>query len=375
VEHDGWEVSTDGRVNAFLSSVFGDGLPEAGSLNLIGGGLTGITDSDANLQTTRIRTGFVPSTLAVNVRHGVTEGLKASGRIGIYLAIQNDRNKNGQPALDLREAFFTLEGAFGSILLGRAFSVFSQHNTLMDAALQSGFGLGHPCSADGNGAACGHIGIGYLYNNFNAGIGYRSPELAGFKLSAMLYDPATVGPYNLTPLPRVEGDLTFTPELGGFDLQVFATGLWQHLGRSIDSKEVEVYGVSYGTTLGAYDVKLGLAGYYGDGLGIAVPLSDDAIGIDGEPRLHQGYYAQLKYTLGNTDLAAGYGISRAKQTEGDKNSDTALIKTQQGGIAGVYQHIGEVVFALEYVYLRNQWYKTKSDQVAHVVNAGATFVW
>src|SRR3954447_18178466 len=71
-EADGWVVTTDGRVNAFITHVWGDNRP-AGleNLNWVGfneSGSGGQANADGKLNKTRIRSGYVPSTLAFNFR-------------------------------------------------------------------------------------------------------------------------------------------------------------------------------------------------------------------------------------------------------------------------------------------------------------------
>jgi hypothetical protein len=80
----GWTVSTDGRVNAFVSHAWGEDRPEGlGSLPWVGfneAGSRGEVNSDLKLRKTRIRSGYVPSTLAFNFRKHVSDEFKLSSR-------------------------------------------------------------------------------------------------------------------------------------------------------------------------------------------------------------------------------------------------------------------------------------------------------
>src|SRR5687768_12671009 len=79
-EAGGWTVSTDGRVNAFVSHVRADQRPE-GLDNLIWVGFNespagSQADNNNKLQRTKIRSGYVPATLAFNFKKQMLPQLK-----------------------------------------------------------------------------------------------------------------------------------------------------------------------------------------------------------------------------------------------------------------------------------------------------------
>src|SRR4051794_18070541 len=59
----GWTVSTDGRVNAFISVARGTGIPDSQPLEVPGAVDKDTKDSNEKLRSTRIRNGFLASIL------------------------------------------------------------------------------------------------------------------------------------------------------------------------------------------------------------------------------------------------------------------------------------------------------------------------
>ena len=68
-------------------------------------------------------------------------------------------------------------------------------------------------------------------------------------------------------------------------------------------------GVGYGGRFELGFVHLGLAGHYGQGLGLGYALENSPAAFDaqGNPRKIDGYYAQSQFVLGRFDLFAGVG--------------------------------------------------------------------
>src|SRR5262249_14864987 len=90
-EANGWVVSTDGRVNAFISHVWGEDRPKGlENLNWVGfneSSSGGQANADGKLNKTRIRSGYVPSTLAFNFRKQLSENLKVQSRVDVGFQI------------------------------------------------------------------------------------------------------------------------------------------------------------------------------------------------------------------------------------------------------------------------------------------------
>ena len=76
--------------------------------------------------------------------------------------------------------------------------------------------------------------------------------------------------------------------------------------------EATAAGFGYGGRFELGPVRLGLAGHYGQGLGLnyALEVSDASIDPVGHLRKFDGYYAQSMLVLGKVDVSAGWGIAR-----------------------------------------------------------------
>src|SRR5436190_5955470 len=208
-ERNGWVLTTEGRLNSFMSIARGDAIP-ANEQNY-----TGLDDEqtpDHTLESARVRTGFIASVLGFDLRSQLSETVAVHGRVSLWLLASAQRSEGDEPAVDAREAFFKIEGAFGGFLAGRAMGLFSRGAILGDYELEHAYGMGHPCSTKVTSVgACGHAGFGILFPGFHAGLVYNTPVLAGLQLSAGLFDPAALneGAYRRTPLPRAEAEATF----------------------------------------------------------------------------------------------------------------------------------------------------------------------
>jgi hypothetical protein len=127
----------------------------------------------------------------------------------------------------------------GTFWGGRKLGLYNRGGMRMNWWLMHQQGVGHPCNVDGSGTAtCGHTGVGSMFPNRNAQIGYATPEVAGLQLSIAMFDPAMINAdWNRTPLPRVESELTFRREFGGpkdykNEINAWANGLSQPIGRT-----------------------------------------------------------------------------------------------------------------------------------------------
>ena len=132
-----------------------------------------------------------------------------------------------------------------------------------------------------------------------------------------------------TGYPRAEAEATFERTFGGSGkIVLFVNGLYQNVykGGFCDPAtnggpcETTAAGVGYGGRFELGPVHIGLAGHYGQGLGLGYALenSPGAFDDEGNPRKIDGYYAQSQFVLGRFDLFAGWGITRIFLTTLDK---------------------------------------------------------
>jgi hypothetical protein len=394
-----WVVTFDGRINSFLSLARGAAIPMNEQ------NYTGLDDEatpDGQIASARVRTGFIESVFGVELNNQLTEDVSLKVRVGMWILAASQRSWGDEPAMDAREAYFKLEGPFGSLTGGRAMSLFSRGNILLDYDLEHNYGLGHPCTLKVvSGGACGHSGFGVLFPGFHSGLVYATPRVGGFQLSAGLFDPTQLaeGAYRRTPLPRAEAEAALSPSK---HVRAFASFLWQPLSRNTTdannvttSQDVTAAGVAYGVMLAGGPLAVGLSGYYGQGLGLSTPLEDNPINIlsTGNLRKQDGYYGGASLTFNDTRIAGGAGISRLSHDASDPPSTGNVItpKQQVGFSAGLYQGAFNktVFFAVEYFRAITTWYDrgqpdptdpTLTDiirprQAVNFFNLGTTVVW
>jgi hypothetical protein len=426
VEANGWTVSTDGRVNGFVSHLWGDDRPDGlQSMQWVGFNETGnIAQEDANgkLRRTRIRGGYVPSTLAFNVKKQLKSGLTFSGRveIGMQLANQEPSAPPPEPTwMQPRSVFLEVSDAWGSVKIGRDLSLFPRGNLIMNYELGHAYGVGFPCSYEFVfGGACGHVGFGTLWPDFRPQITYSTPNIGDvFQLSVGAFDPRTVQTFDhyIIRYPRFEGEAVakhlFSPDWG---FKLWANGTWQQLGRAVHKKDAnqqfttrKVYvknpfGVGGGATGYFGPVKAGVSGYAGKGMDAyefltfnpvfgtrtVTPVPNESVRF----RPTRGFLAEASVTIGSTWVMGGFGQAQLDRMPSDAPILTPnaapLLRTQTGISAGVFHRIDAFVLGLDY-FNANYGFDARvveepigsplrvvqSKQMVHIINGGGTFEW
>jgi hypothetical protein len=401
----GWELSADGRFNTFISFLTGDHQPPG--VPIWSGGVDEKDAGTGTISSLRIRSGFIMNVFGFNLVKHLTPDLKLTGRFATWVGISQDRSKLDDPSFDARELYVKLEGPWGGVLAGRNIGIFERGAILMDYDIVHGNGLGFPCSVQSvHGGACGFAGHGVLYPGFNAGVVYNTPDLAGFQLTAGIFDPVAITErtYTITPLPRVEAELTFN--VSGH-LKVFGDALWQRLSNENPLKDpttmmpivdangkttkqtVDATGYAAGIEIMGGPVQVGGAFFKGKGLGLTVPMDNTPLFSDeqGVLREGQGFVGMASLTFGETKLAGGGGVSQMKMTSTESEPFATLdIPKQQLGISvGFYQGFYKTfTWALEYFRGQYQWYDYKPDamspvthptQNVNIINTGITVIW
>jgi hypothetical protein len=384
-------------MNGFASYTFGDGRPPppAGASFTDGAGLTGapgITDEQNKITSTRIRSGYLGNIFAFGLKKDLGEGTSLAGYFALWTVIQTDHTRFHPVSTDVRESYLKVEGPWGSVLAGRTLGLFGKGSVEIDFNYAHGYGLGYPCVLDETTTpACGQIGFGVIFPYFAAGLVYKTPTLAGFAISGGVYDPVVLaGVWELTPLPRLEGELTYDLPFGDLGKLHFAgSGLWQKLGIIGSARTTAATGVAGAARLEIGPLRLGFAGHYGKGLGFYYAIEDSAAAgyvanemfgdppdVNGTLRTFDGYYAQSAVVLGKVDLAAGYGAARLHMLDLDvKRTDTILPKKQAGINAGVFFHANEnLVLGLDYFRADFAWYNG-AKQGVNTISAGVTMPW
>lgn len=417
---DGWLVTIGGQVNAYLSWVVGETInqPTLGNTvdpnnpnssdryTLVGpqfpiqGNATpngAVQDpiNDKTISAPRIRSGFGSTILAFNVSKQVNPDLKVSFKLGLWAGIQNSqvagvRQQNDSAAVDWRDQWVQLEGPWGVLWGGRKLGLYNRGGTKMDWLLMHQQGVGQPCTADSGGtAACGHTGVGSMFPNRNAHIGYATPPVGGFQFNLAMFDPSMIDTdWKRTPAPRFEAEATFRKEFGGTnEFNAWANGLEQPIGRiqqvapnpmggeaGIPADTVkQVWGVGGGAWGRTHGFALGGTGFFGPGLGTATAFSNTAIDDHGTLRKHFGYLGIANYRIGAFEVATSYGSSNCIETDWDKDPNNmrkiSVIK-QVRGIGGmVAYHLGPITFSVDGMNLKYTWHRGETQKV-NVVSVG-----
>jgi len=422
-ESGGWVVSTDGRVNGFVSHVWGENRPqELSNLSWVGFNEapdSGQTDAEGKLRKTRIRSGYVPSTLGLTLKKPLLSGLKLTGRVEIGFQIANiDPTFVADPTwMEPRAVYLDAAGGWGSVRVGRDLGLFSRGNLLMNYELGHAYGVGFPCSYERIfGGACGHVGFGTLWPDFKAQMVYTTPSFGDvFELSLGIFDPRTVPTYSWTrtPLPRFEGEAVAHHDFSeGWGFKAWANGAAQQVGigvnrtdpmtgEVIDREDFEqtAWGVGGGALGRLGPVKAGVSGYMGRGMDGFQFLTFNPIFVGQGPqadvppekrrfRPTRGFLAEASVTIGTTWVMGGFGMAMfdriATDYPLDSVDDPPLLRQQRGISAGLFHRIEHLVIGLDYF---NAYYgfdpKLDEDtmqyasysQTVHIVNGGATVEW
>ena len=422
VEAGGWTVSSDGRVNAFVSHVWGENRPDGlSNLNWVGfneSNSQGQADSDDRLRKTKIRSGYVPSTLAFNFKKQVSDNLKLSSRIEVGIQITNiDPSFIADPTwMEPRSVYLDIAGNWGSLRAGRDMSLFPRSNLYMNYELGHGYGLGFPCAYERMfGGACGHVGFGTLWPDYRAQITYTTPKLGNVvEVSVGVFDPRTIPTYNWdqTPLPRFEGEAVASYDFReGFGVKAWGNGFHQRIGTSAEIMDPstmtseredftqDAYGLGGGLQAKLGPVKAGFSGYTGQGMDAFTVMSFNPIYIgqgttvpshERRFRPTRGFLVEASFTLAKTWIMGGFGQARFDRIDSDIPIDTIdafpLVRSHTGISAGLFHRIDQVVLGLDYFNARYAFDPRRIgpidspryvevSQTVHIVNAGVTLEW
>jgi predicted porin len=389
-DKEAWSLSIDGRAQGFYSFATGDAAPTGATSGVALAGeapIAAIGDDEDRFITSRMRGGWAGSLLGATVKNEISDTLTAVARLSYWFTIEGDQTKgaaNAVGSLDIRQGFVKLESAsLGGLLLGRELGLHSRGSLLQAALLTADdYSVGSPCSITGLGITCGQVGYGVLMPGFNAGIVYNTPELSGFTLSVGAYDPVRVGPmgigpqsYGQTPLPRFEGELVYHLARGAFAVDAFVNGMWQRLVKTGGDQTLDPMGVGYGGRITVGGARLGFVGGRDKGGGMSVPLADVQIDPAGHLRIVTTYWGQAGYVLGNLELTAGVGVALNRETALDAATPAvSVIKSHLGINAALLYRLGPVTLVAQYFRMQHRWHRGE-EQVANLVNTGATFNW
>jgi hypothetical protein len=406
----GLEFFTEGRIGGFFEGVTGQTLPTSFDQNgnptpTIGDGgisIQGVNPplpnggiGQGSIDGTRIRSGFLGNILAFGLRTKVSENVKVTGYFSIWADIESENERKYEAIYpDVREGYLRVDGPAGSLLVGRSTTLYSRGATEIDFLYGHRYGVGNPAGFTTQGPSGGQVGYGLLANGFGAGIAYATPSFHGLMLTAGYYDPNRfVGYYwDRTVWGRPEAEATYDLAFGDLGkLHLFVNGAYQTIYDDNSNRSDSVWGYGAGGRLEVSVFHLGVAGHYGQGLGLdyafdgsnaVVDVADIGNGHNKQLRKFDGLYAQAQVVLGHVDLGAGAGITRVHEVSGDVVVDPtsgtvneSVLKDQVGINASVVYHFSEALhFDIDYFRASATWWLGQT-QVVNTYNSGLTLTW
>lgn len=299
--------------------------------------------------TTRVRSGFNPSKIEVTVTAPESNGINISGYFQLASSISGSKTVRTGEQIEVRGFDIAAATQYGTVSAGRNFGIYGMYPLANDTGSVNG--VGYLCvGPDGNGPNCGHIGTGYTWPDFIAGIRYASPRVAGLQARVGIYDPVetafgvpggaapfvavsdlagnfnglftnftSIGDRIQTRTPMFQGDITWAAPTMDIGTRTKATAfLWtgalnQDVKDSVSRKSTNIKGYNVGGrfTLAAPVGVFGLTGSYERTHGVA----EGFIGFGARCNATAGcdtakgdqYYFNLDYKASKLTLGTSYG--------------------------------------------------------------------
>lgn len=369
-----WELTFDGFVNGFGVYQRGGTAPAGVAADPF------ITSEDSF----RARTGLLPGLIGLGIVAPKTDDLDVKARIGIYPQINNGNKRDAFGSqMDLRELYFTVDGSFGQVLVGRALNLYQGKNILTDMSL---FGVGVQGPVSAGGTTLGRIGYGYLYAQFGAQLRYTTPSFSGLTLAVAAADPSQIcgaACATKTKSPTLEAELAYSRKSGDVTVQAWTSGLWQQAAfpktATTPETTVTAQGVAGGAGVSFSGLELLASGFLGDGLGSFFLLDTDALDPAGKERRSAGVLAQAAYSIGSTKVGVSYGQNTMKETSAESAArlagGAAGIDVRRSVTGGVYQTVAKhLKVVAEYTRATTEWHGGASES-ADVIALGGFFFW
>ena len=298
---------------------------------------------------TRVRNGLLPTFLGFNVSAPEMNGLTVGARVSISPSTNGGSYFDGSQAgnaMEQREAFATVDGDFGQIMIGKGLGLYGSHNILLDQTL---FGVGATLGGDAQ-TTLGRIGYGYDYANWRSQIRYTTPNMNGFQAAVAVMEADRLGtdtiPDEIVVVngtdstlngvpgldtrrdqPRFEVDLSYATSFDGGSFKGWVSGMSQKLKLDGDaatssSARSNAYTVGVNVLVAGFDFVA--AGYRNRGVGDLGGLAyGSALDATGSRVKGRGYYAQAGYTFaGATKVSYSYGESKLRETSAQKADAT-----------------------------------------------------
>jgi hypothetical protein len=308
-----WRVGFSGLLNAFAVSAHWD----------VG---------NNKEQTTRIMSGFDPSKFNINITAPRTKRLAVTGHFQFAPSIQSNKAKFAGQSFEVRIAEVDVSGSFGTVEIGRGWSIFNAQAIINDAGSLPG--VGRIPSPDRGGPNFGRIGTGYTWTDFDPKVVYSSPSLGGVQFRVGIFEPIETAfgagslPSNSggtgvgaleTPVPRVEGEVNYSVKSSAGAVKLWAGALGQPVKDLGTGSSTSITGLDggahvdvagFGLTAAATTTRgTGPSGFQGNG------FVCDAAGCRASKT--NFWYAGANYTIArNTTFGASTGQGKQAAENG-----------------------------------------------------------
>ncbi|WP_289282378.1 MULTISPECIES: porin [unclassified Methylophaga] len=365
----GYEFSVDGNINQFFI---------ASDQDSANGGF------DQNNQ--QVANGLLPTFFGFNVAMPEINGLKIAARVSISPSTNNgsyfNENQGGNDAMEQREAFATVDGSFGQIMLGKGLGLYAANNILLDQTLYGVGATGVTAAGDQNTGttSLGRIGWGYEYANWRSQIRYTTPDMNGFKAAVAVMDSDDFLQATGTGFEkdaRYEASLSYATAFDGGSMKLWLDGMTQDVrySNATGSETSDAYTVGGQLIFGGFEA---VATYY-DSKGQGVNgLGTGAFNTNGSARDGDGYYAQLGYRFGGqTFVAASYGESTLDRDNTNASlGDAADLDTNSMATIGIYHDVtANLKLVAEYSQMETEYHNQSSDDEVDVLSLGGFISW
>jgi hypothetical protein len=322
---DGWGVSFDGLINAFV-------IKSKDSVNNFAG-------TTKKYEETRIASGWDPSKFNAHISAPKQNGLTVTGNFQFVAAVTNGGKDNpvtptnysagslsagaGDTAVSARVLDINIAGDFGTVAVGRSWGIFNSQATISEYG--SGNGVGALCGGViGGGGTCGRIGYGYTWTAFAARVEYDTPNMGGFSARVGLFDPTNEGGAYQAKQPRLEAEATFAQK----NWKVWAGLLNQKLddnGTGAGSAKLSGTDVGGNFTFGG----LGVTAAYTSTKGFFYTKNDIGCGGGTDACKFTQYYVDVSYTIGASQFGVSHGKGQSKESEANLDNTLDMVYLHQ----------------------------------------------
>lgn len=375
----GYEFSIDGNINQFFI---------ASDQNSAGG----------SQDTNEVANGLLPTFLGFNVKAPEMNGLTIGARVSISPSTNNYTGNAGRGEMEQREAFATVDGSFGQVLMGKALGIYSSNAILMEQTL---FGVGATGviaagSQSSGSTTLGRIGWGYDYADWRSQIRYTTPDMNGFQANIAVMDAVdTFGQTNTAEKdPRFEASISYASAFDNGSFKLWLEGMTQEIdanfGGAVGTQSVDSNAYSVGGQVKVAGFEL--TGHYFDNegvgaggglqqvldLGATANFGFSAVDANANERDGDGWFVQAGYRFaGATLVSVSHGESTLDLTSGETSAaNAASYDTNQLTTLGVYHDVNaNLKLVAEYSRMETEFHGAASDAEVDVFALGGFVSW